>query len=77
MRWQIVSLFFFGKKKRTPFGARWRAAPENVRKPLDRWYRAQAEIIFHERLATCHQKMPKGIPLPPLRIDPPDENPLG
>ena len=43
---------------------------ENVRKLLDRWYRAQAEIIFHERLAACHPRMPKDIPLPPLRIRP-------
>jgi predicted metal-dependent hydrolase len=43
---------------------------DSVRKLLDRWYRAQAEIVFHERLATCHQKIPKDIPLPPLRIRP-------
>jgi predicted metal-dependent hydrolase len=43
---------------------------ENVKKLLDRWYRAQAEIIFHERLAACHRRMPKGFPLPPLRIRP-------
>jgi hypothetical protein len=43
---------------------------ENVRKLLDRWYRAQAKIIFHQRLAACHRKMPKDIPLPPLRIRP-------
>jgi predicted metal-dependent hydrolase len=43
---------------------------ENVRRLLDRWYRAQAEIVFRERLAACHLRMPKGIPLPPLRIRP-------
>jgi hypothetical protein len=44
--------------------------PENVRKLLDRWRRAQAQIVFHERLAACRLKMPKDIPLPPLRIRP-------
>lgn len=41
---------------------------ENVRKLLDRWYRCQAEIVFRERLAVCHARMPKDIPLPVLRI---------
>ena len=41
---------------------------ENVMKLLDRWYRAQAEIVFHERLAACLRRMPEDIPLPPLRI---------
>ena len=40
--------------------------PENVRKLLDRWYRAQAEVVFRERLAACHRKMPKDVPLPPF-----------
>ena len=43
---------------------------ESIKKLLDRWYRAQAEVIFHERLAACHRRMPEGIPLPPLRIRP-------
>jgi predicted metal-dependent hydrolase len=43
---------------------------ENVKKLLDRWYRARAEIFFHERLAACHRRMPEDIPLPPLRIRP-------
>jgi predicted metal-dependent hydrolase len=38
---------------------------EKVRKLLDRWYRAQAEIIFHERLGACRGKMPGGSPCPP------------
>jgi hypothetical protein len=43
---------------------------ENVRKLLDRFYRGQAKIVFRERLGVCHQKVPKDIPLPPLRIRP-------
>ena len=44
--------------------------PENVKKLLDRWYRAQAEIVFNERLGACLRRMSKNIPLPPLRIRP-------
>jgi predicted metal-dependent hydrolase len=43
---------------------------ESVKKLLDRWYCAQAKIVFHERLGACHWRMPKGTPLPPLRIRP-------
>lgn len=43
---------------------------EPVRRLLFRWYRTEAETIFHERLAACHRKMPKDVPLPPLRIRP-------
>jgi len=43
---------------------------EKVRKLLDRWYRTQAEVIFHERLGACHRRMQEGIPLPPFRIRP-------
>ena len=43
---------------------------ETVRKLLFRWYRTEAETIFHERLAMCHRKMPNDVPLPPLRIRP-------
>jgi len=43
---------------------------ETVRRLLFRWYRTEAETIFHERLAACHRKMPEDVPLPPLRIRP-------
>ena len=43
---------------------------ENVRKLLDRWYRSRAEVVFRERLAACHRRMPKDIPLPPFRVRP-------
>ena len=43
---------------------------ESIKKLLGRWYRAQAEVIFRERLAVCHRRMPQDIPLPPLRIRP-------
>jgi predicted metal-dependent hydrolase len=42
---------------------------ERVRKLLDRWYRARADILFHDRLAACGLVAEReGIPLPALRI---------
>jgi predicted metal-dependent hydrolase len=40
-----------------------------TKKLLDAWYRARADILFHERLTVCHQwAVSEGIPLPTLRI---------
>jgi predicted metal-dependent hydrolase len=42
---------------------------EKAKKLLDVWYRARADILFHERLAACQQRATQeGIPLPALRI---------
>jgi predicted metal-dependent hydrolase len=42
---------------------------EKTKKLLDAWYRARADILFHERLAACQQRAAReGIPLLALRI---------
>jgi predicted metal-dependent hydrolase len=48
-----------------------RAEPSaaRVKALLERWYREQAEVVFHERLAACHAAMSgEDIPYPALRI---------
>jgi predicted metal-dependent hydrolase len=42
---------------------------EKTKKLLDAWYRARADILFHERLTVCHRwAASEGIPLPTLMI---------
>lgn len=42
---------------------------ERTKKLLAAWYRRRADILFHDRLAICHQRAAsEGIPLPVLRI---------
>jgi predicted metal-dependent hydrolase len=42
---------------------------EKTKKILDAWYRRRADILFHDRLAVCHERAAsEGIPLPVLRI---------
>lgn len=42
---------------------------EKTKKLLDVWYRARADILFHDRLAVCRQWAAReGIPLPDLKI---------
>lgn len=42
---------------------------ERTKKLLEAWYRARAEILFHDRLSVCQQIAAReGIPLPSLRI---------